>query len=126
MAQDSDHPIIVIGAGIVGVSAAIWLARAGRKVTLIDRGAPGMGTSYGNAGLLAACAMVPVTTPGLLPKAPHYLLSRNEPLFLRWSYLPRLAPWLVKYLAHANDPEQGSAPEEVITSLTLPSNRVKS
>ncbi len=105
MAQDSDHPIIVIGAGIVGVSAAIWLARAGRKVTLIDRGAPGMGTSYGNAGLLAACAMVPVTTPGLLPKAPHYLLSRNEPLFLRWSYLPRLAPWLVKYLAHANDPD---------------------
>ena len=86
--------IVVVGAGIVGVSAAIWLARAGRNVTLLDRLAPGEGTSHGNAGILAACAMVPVTVPGLISKAPGYLLDKNFPLFMRWSYLPRLAPWL--------------------------------
>ena len=94
---------IVIGAGIVGVSTAIWLRRAGIEVTLIDRGAPGQGTSYGNAGVLANCSMVPVTVPGLIRKGPRYALDPNFPLFLRWSYLPRLLPWLVKYLGHAND-----------------------
>lgn len=94
---------IVIGAGIVGVATALWLARAGRQVTLVDRLPPGEGTSHGNAGVLAACAMVPVTTPGLLAKAPKMLLSPDFPLFMRWSYLPRLMPWLSQYLAFAND-----------------------
>ena len=95
--------IVVIGAGIVGVSAAIWLCRAGREVTLVDRAEPGQGTSYGNAGVLAACSVVPVTVPGLVGKAPAMMMNPEFPLFLRWSYLPRLAPWLASYLAHAND-----------------------
>lgn len=94
---------VVIGAGIVGVSAAIWLRRAGVEVTLLDRGAPGQGTSYGNAGVIARCSVVPVTTPGLLLKSPKMVLDPNFPLFLRWSYLPKLLPWLVRYLGHAND-----------------------
>lgn len=95
--------IAVIGAGIVGVSSAIWLRRAGIDVTLIDRAEPGMGTSYGNAGVLAACSVAPVTGPGLIAKAPGLLLDPNFPLFLRWLYLPRLLPWLVRYLSNAND-----------------------
>ncbi|QJF52862.1 NAD(P)/FAD-dependent oxidoreductase [Roseobacter ponti] len=95
--------VAVIGAGIVGVSTGIWLRRAGFDVTIIDRSGPGRGTSHGNAGILAACAMVPVTSPGLIRKAPGMLMSPDFPLFLRWAYLPKLAPWLVKYLANAND-----------------------
>ena len=94
---------VVVGAGIVGVATALWLVRAGHKVTLIDRSAPGEGTSHGNAGVLAACAMVPVTTPGLVTKAPKMLFSKQFPLFMRWSYLPKLLPWLVQYLSFAND-----------------------
>ncbi|KIN62597.1 FAD dependent oxidoreductase [Sulfitobacter noctilucicola] len=97
--------VVVIGAGIVGVSTGIWLRRAGAEVTIIDRGAPGTGTSHGNAGVLAACAMVPVTGPGLIPKAPRMLMNPDFPLFMRWGYLPRLLPWLRKYLANANDPD---------------------
>lgn len=96
---------IVIGAGIVGVSTAIWLRRFGQTVTLVDRAEPGQGASYGNAGLLAACAMVPETTPDLLFKAPKMLVDRDSPLFVRWSYLPRMLPWLTSYLKHANDPD---------------------
>jgi len=107
--------VAVIGAGIVGVSSAIWLRRAGVEVTLIDRAAPGTGTSHGNAGVLAACSVVPVTGPGLIRKAPAMLLNPNVPLFLRWKYLPRLLPWLRQYLKNANDPDtrrivQGLAP----------------
>ncbi|WP_417838284.1 NAD(P)/FAD-dependent oxidoreductase [Tritonibacter scottomollicae] len=95
--------IVVVGAGIVGAASAIWLRRAGLEVTLVDKGAPGMGASYGNACILARSAIVPVTTPGLIPKGPRYLFDPNFPLFMRWPYLPRLLPWLAKYLKNAND-----------------------
>ncbi|MEM9640645.1 MAG: FAD-dependent oxidoreductase [Pseudomonadota bacterium] len=95
--------VCVIGAGIVGVSTAIWLRRFGSEVTLVDRAPPGQGTSFGNAGVLAACSVAPVTAPGLIRKAPGMLVDAEFPLFLRWAYLPRLLPWLLRYLSHAND-----------------------
>ena len=95
--------VVVIGAGIVVVSSAIWLQRAGAQVTIIDRTGPGKGTSHGNAGVLAASGVAPVTGPGLLRKAPFMLLDRDVPLYLRLSYLPRLLPWFVKYMGYAND-----------------------
>jgi D-amino-acid dehydrogenase len=94
--------VAVVGAGIVGVSTALWLQREGHRVTLIDREGPAAGASYGNGGVLASAAVVPVTVPGLLAKAPRMLLDPNQPLFLRWRHLPRLAPWLWRYLSHAN------------------------
>ena len=95
--------VLVIGAGIVGVSTAIWLRRAGASVTLVDRQGPGEGTSHGNAGILASAAMVPVTTPGLVRKAPGYLLDPDFPLYMRWLYLPKIAPWLLRFLKNADD-----------------------
>lgn len=97
------HTVVVIGAGIVGVSAALWLLRDGHKVIIVDSKGPAEGTSYGNAGILAASSIVPVTTPGLVKKAPGMLFGRDGPLFLKWGYLPRLLPWLREYLAHCNE-----------------------
>lgn len=103
MAQKS---VLVVGAGIVGVSSALWLQRDGFDVTLVDRTGPAAGTSYGNAGVIASGAIVPVSVPGLLRKAPAMLFNRNEPLFLRWSYLPRLLPFLLPFLANGRAAEQ--------------------
>lgn len=94
---------LVVGAGIVGVSTAIWLQRAGHKVTLVDRAGPASGTSFGNAGVLAAGAIIPVTTPGLWKKAPFMLLDKDSPLFLRWRYLPKLLPFLTGYMRRCTD-----------------------
>lgn len=99
----TDKPTIVIGAGMCGVSTAIWLQRLGHSVVLMDKGTPGMGASYGNAGLLAQWAVAPVTSPTLWREAPKYLLDPNSPLFMKWSYLPQLLPWLAKYLSNATD-----------------------
>ena len=93
---------IVAGAGIVGVSTAIWLQRFGYQVKLIDRSGPASGTSYGNAGILASGSIIPVTTPGLISKSPGMLMNPNKPLFLKYAYLPRLIPFLFKYLRYAN------------------------
>ena len=74
-ADDQRHAdVIVVGAGIVGLSTALWLQRAGRRVLLVDREGPAAGTSYGNAGVLAAASIVPVTVPGLWKKAPRMAL----------------------------------------------------
>ena len=94
--------VAIIGAGIVGVSTAIWLQRAGHDVILIDKKGPAEGTSFGNGGVLASASVVPISVPGLLGKAPRMLFSANEPLFLKWSYLPKMLPWLIKYMANAN------------------------
>ncbi len=58
--------MVVVGAGIVGVSTALWLQRDGHDVTVIDRSGAGEATSYGNAGVLASCSVVPITGPGLI------------------------------------------------------------
>lgn len=100
--RDGKRRVAVIGAGIVGVATAIWCLRDGNEVVLIDRKGPGEGTSHGNGGVLASCSIVPVSVPGFVRKAPRMLLDPNQPLFLKWSYLPRLAPWLIRYLGNAN------------------------
>ena len=71
-------PVVIIGAGIVGVSTAIWLQRKGIDVVLVDKGGPASGASYGNAGVLAAASVVPVTVPGLIGKAPKMLLDKSQ------------------------------------------------
>ena len=99
----TDKPIIVIGAGMCGISTAIWLQRSGHAVTLMDKGAPGMGASFGNAGLLAGWAVAPVTSPTLWRDAPRLLLDPNSPLFMKWAHVPKMLPWLAQFVSHAND-----------------------
>lgn len=93
--------VTVIGAGIVGIACAEHLRRAGHEVTVVDRQAPGDGTSFGNAGVFASCAVVPVAIPSVLWKAPGMLLDPHGPLSLRWRYLPHALPWLLRLLSNA-------------------------
>lgn len=93
--------ITLIGAGICGLSAAIWLRRAGHNVTLIDKDHPGAGASYGNAGLLAQWGIVPLNSPELRKSAFKYLTSPDSPLFFQWSAWPSVAPWLWQFLRNA-------------------------
>ncbi len=97
--------VTVIGAGIVGICCALYLQRDGHAVTLIDRDGPGEGTSYGNAGILATSSVIPNGTPGLWKKVPGMLADPLAPLAVRWQYLPRIAPWLVRFLAASRQSE---------------------
>ncbi len=88
---------VVIGAGIVGTSCALFLQRDGWDVTLVDPLPPGAGTSSGNAGIISLGSVTPVATPGILREVPGLLLDRDGPLSLRWRYLPQLLPWLARF-----------------------------
>lgn len=85
--------IAIVGAGVVGLSTALSLQQAGYQVTLIDRDDPGMGTSFGNAGLFADYARLPFTKFAMMRKMPGMLLDSTSPLSMQGSYLPNLVPY---------------------------------
>lgn len=87
------NEIAVIGAGIVGLSAAFYLRERGRRVTLIDPDPHGDKASFGNAASFAVSECVPAGLPGLWKKIPKWLLDPCGPLFIRPSYAPRLLSW---------------------------------
>ncbi len=87
----------IIGAGVVGMTIALRLAKSGHEVTLIEPESPGSGASYGNAGTIADYAVMPVGTPDVLKNLPSLLLNRNSPLAIRQAALPALTPWLLRF-----------------------------
>lgn len=89
--------VIVFGAGIIGVSAALQLQRRGKSVILIDRRSAGEETSYGNAGLIERSSVVPYGFPRSLSKILRYGSNRSTDVHFDWLYLPRIAPWLWRF-----------------------------
>lgn len=97
---------VVIGAGVVGISTALYLQRDGVHVILIDPAAPAeAGSSFGNAGLIATHIVQPLATASILPKLPSMLLDEMAPLAIRWRYLPTVTPWLLRLLRAARPSE---------------------
>ena len=92
-------PIAVIGAGIVGAAVALELQRRGRSVTLIDQNEPGTGASFGNMASIAVTEFMPASRPSMWAQLPGWLLDPEGPISLKPSYLPRLAPWFLRFLA---------------------------
>ena len=100
---------VVVGAGMIGVCCALFLQRDGFSVTLIDRQGPGEGASYGNGSMLTCEAVVPIQTPGIVWRVPAMLLDPLGPLRVRWGYLPRLMPWLIRFVAESRWPRVEAA-----------------
>lgn len=88
----------VIGAGIVGVCCASYLQREGFEVEILDPEPPGTMCSHGNAGGICPGSCIPIAGPGMLRKVPGWLLDEEGPLHIRLAYLPRLLPWLIRFL----------------------------
>ena len=91
----------IVGAGIIGISSAINLARRGCEVVLIDKDFKGQPASYGNASWLSSPSITPVLMPGMIKKIPKLLFSKDGPLFLRFPGFLKIIPFLVKYLTYS-------------------------
>lgn len=98
MMRSGSTDILIVGAGVIGLTAALRLSDEGRSVTLVDPEAPGSGASYGNAGTIADYAVMPVGTPDVLRDLPRLLLDRHSPLAIRHASIAALAPWLLRFL----------------------------
>lgn len=110
-----DSTIAVVGAGIIGISAAFALAERGYRVTLFDRDQPATtGPSRGNAGHIAAQGIFPLASPGIALKGLGMMRDLNGALKIPASYATQIAPWLWAFWRTS----YGDAQERAIKALT--------
>jgi D-amino-acid dehydrogenase len=102
--------VIVLGAGMVGVSAALHLQARGRQVALVDRRGAGLETSFGNAGLIERSSIFPYVFPRDPVRLVKYALNLLPEAHYALSALPTVAPWLFRYWRE-------SAPDRVARSV---------
>lgn len=92
-----DFDVIVLGAGIVGVSSALHLQDRGRRVALVDRRGPGEETSFGNAGLIERSSVVPYAFPRDFGTLLRYIRNRSIDLYWDYKAVPTFAAWLARF-----------------------------
>jgi D-amino-acid dehydrogenase len=89
--------VLVLGAGIIGVSVALHLQRRGKSVVLVDRRAPGEETSHGNAGLIERASVIPYGFPRELSTILKYATNSSADVRFRWTFLPKVLPWIARF-----------------------------
>lgn len=90
---------VVIGAGIIGTAIAHDLQKRGRQVVLVDRDAPGRGASFGNMASIAVTEFMPASRPSVWRQIPGWMLDPEGPVRVRPSYMPKLVPWFLRFIA---------------------------
>jgi D-amino-acid dehydrogenase len=94
--------VVVIGGGVIGAACAFYLSRAGRAVTVIDRGRFGMGCSHGNCGFICPSHVLPLAAPGAILPALRSLFARKSPVAIKPRFDLRLWGWLMKFALRCN------------------------
>ena len=102
MSNKNCSSVGVVGAGIQGVCIGLQLLKKGIPTTIFDRYDPGTMASYGNAGHFSPYAVLQLNRPDVLYDVPKMLLSSFGPLALKWNYIPKMLPWIFKYLKNCN------------------------
>lgn len=91
--------IVVIGAGVTGVTAAYFLAKAGHEVVVVDRRpGPAAECSYANGCQLSYCYTESLASPDTLKSMPSLLFSPNSPLFFKWGSILSMKRWMLEFL----------------------------
>ena len=102
MSSNSCKSVGIIGAGIQGVCTGLQLLKKNIPTTIFDSQDPGSMASYGNAGHFSPYAVLQLNRPDVLFDVPKMLFSSSGPLALKWNYIPKMMPWIIRYLKHCN------------------------
>ncbi|RQS10369.1 FAD-binding oxidoreductase [Burkholderia sp. Bp9002] len=109
-----DFDVIVLGAGIVGVSSALHLQDRGLRVALVDRRAPGEETSHGNAGLIERSSVVPYAFPRKLGTLLRYARNRSVDLYWDYKAMPAYAGWLARFWRESSPARLAAAARDLL------------
>ena len=96
----TDFDLVVAGAGMVGMSSALWAQKQGLRVLLCDPNPPGSGTTYGSACTIATYACIPVNSPSIFTSLPRLLTSRESPLSFNALHGLKNPGWMLSFLAN--------------------------
>jgi D-amino-acid dehydrogenase len=111
--------VVVIGAGIIGLSSAYFLFADGHRVTVLDRDPAGDKVSFVNAGGIGISEIVPASAPGIVWRVPGWLFDPLGPLSLKLGHLPALLPWLWRFL-RSGTPEETKRITAALAALARP------
>ncbi len=101
--MNSKLKIGIVGAGIQGISNALFLQKKGYEVTIFDKDNPGSpAASYGNAGHFSPYASLSLNRTDILLDVPAMLMSTTGPLALKWNYVPKMIPWFIKFILNTS------------------------
>jgi D-amino-acid dehydrogenase len=116
-------PVVVVGAGIIGLAIAHRLQHSGVSVVVIDRQAPGRGCSFGNVGRIASECIEPLASPHTLRNSAHYLLDADSPLSIHPRYAVRMVPWLLRFAlkSRQRDYESGAGALRLLQAQSMSS-----
>lgn len=99
MASEPAGPVIVIGAGVIGLLSAWELSRRGVASVVVDRESPAEGASCGNAGLVSY-GHPPLTRPGVSLRGLRWMFDRRSPLLIRPRFSARFLAWMWRFHRH--------------------------
>ncbi|RFZ92707.1 FAD-dependent oxidoreductase [Mucilaginibacter conchicola] len=115
--------VLIIGGGIIGLSSAYYLQKAGHQVTVLDKGDMLDSCSYGNAGMIVPSHFIPLATPGMVSQGIKWMFNSKSPFYVKPSLNPDLIKWGLKFLkkANADHVEHSAVP---LTELSLLSKKL--
>ncbi len=102
MSSSSRH-VVVIGGGVIGTACAYYLSRAGWRVTIVEQGTVGGGSSGGNCGLVCPSHVLPLAEPGMVAKGIASLFQKNSPFAIKLRMDPALWSWLIHFALRCNE-----------------------
>lgn len=94
--------VVIVGGGVIGLSSAYYLQRAGYQVTVIEKGDITDGASFGNAGYVSPSHFIPLATPGIVAQGMRWMLSSTSPFYIKPRFNWDLLRWLLAFYKKAN------------------------
>ena len=102
MQNNTEKPIVIIGAGIIGLFSAYYISKSGRKIILIDSSDGSEGCSFGNAGMVVPSHFIPLAAPGMIEKGLKWMIDSQSPFYVKPRISWSLLKWGINFYKSAN------------------------
>lgn len=112
------YDVIIIGGGIIGLSTAYYLGKAGKAVLLLDKGDGIDGCSFGNAGFISPSHFIPLSAPGIISKGLKWMMSSDSPFYIQPRLNVGLMRWGWQFMNHATH-KHVEASKQLLADLSL-------
>ena len=102
MQNKIEKPVVIIGAGIIGLFSAYYISKSGRKAILIDSSDGSEGCSFGNAGMVVPSHFMPLAAPGMIEKGLKWMMDSQSPFYVKPRFSWSLLKWGINFYKSAN------------------------
>ncbi len=119
------YDVIIIGGGIVGLSSAYYLGKAGKSVLVLEKGDGTNGCSFGNAGFVSPSHFVPLSSPGIISKGLKWMMSSDSPFYVKLRLDVGLMKWGWQFMNHATTKHVEDS-KQLLVDLSLLSRELHS